>query len=103
MRKITPETSVKLAIKDYLTITGWYHYPNLAGIGSEDGLADRTAIKNGVTVWIEVKSLTGTQGKKQKEFEAKLKDKCGHYILARSVQDVDDYINKNLWSTGVTL
>lgn len=95
------ESDVKKQIKDYLTLTGWCHYPNMAGIGSEPGLSDRTALKNGITLWIEAKSPTGKQSDDQIKFEKNIKENKGHYVLARSVEDLDNYIRKNLWKTGV--
>ena len=95
------ESDIKKAIKDYLTLTGWFHFHNMAGLASFPGIPDRTAIKNGVTLWIECKSPTGSQTSVQKEFERNIKEQKEHYVLARSVQDVNDYICKHFWETGI--
>jgi len=60
-----------------------------------------TALKSGEVLYIEVKSPTGVQSKDQIQFEKDVKASDNHYILARSVEDVNDYICKNLWKTGV--
>ena len=96
------EGHVRKAIKDFLTYQGWEWWWHLnQGVGVYRGLSDLEAIKNGITLYIEVKSPTGKQNSDQIKFEEKIKRGKGLYILARSVEDVNDYICKNFWDTGI--
>jgi hypothetical protein len=96
--KNTPENNVKREVKDWLSAMGFFHYPNIAGIGSHPGIPDRVAIKKGVVLFIEVKAPHGTQSGDQRKFQAKIENSDGHYILARGYEDIEKYIQeKKLW------
>lgn len=56
---MTPETAEKKAVKDYLDLLGFFHFPLTAGIGSYRGAPDRIAIKNSKVYAIEIKSSKG--------------------------------------------
>ena len=69
------------------------------------GTPDHYVILNdGTMLWIEAKSSTGQQSDHQAEFERKVKSLPGHhYIIARSVTDVIDFIDKfKLYARGRT-
>jgi hypothetical protein len=87
---MTPETAEKRAIKDYLTFKGIFHYHNLAGLGCYPGIADITAIKNGIVYQIEVKASKGRQSELQGQFQASWEAAGGVYILG----GIDDVIKK---------
>ena len=54
------------------------------------GAGDITGIlPDGRRLEVECKSPTGRQSAKQKEFEARIKENNGVYILARSVEDLE--------------
>ena len=78
---MTPETYEKKAIKDYLTLEGIFYYHNLAGLGCYPGIADITAIKNGIVYQIEVKAAKGRQSELQRQFQASWEAAGGVYIL----------------------
>lgn len=77
----TPETLQKKAIKEFLTLKGWYWYSNTAGWGSKHGIPDMTAIKGCMVVQIEVKAPNGKQSKPQVEFMIDWRNHGGTYIL----------------------
>ncbi len=87
-KKETPETRLKRAAKEYLDLTGWYHFPLLQGLGAYPGLPDRIAIKNGHVVFIEFKSPKGRQSDHQKRFQARLEGHNGRYLLVSSIDDL---------------
>ena len=58
---------------------------DITGIFSVEGLA--------CPLWIEVKSSNGVQTKEQKDFQNMIEKFNGLYILARSVQDVENAIS----------
>lgn len=90
------ETDIKRSIKNYLMVKGWFCFSLLQGLGSYKGAADIFAIKNGHSLWIEVKTEKGYQTRWQKQFEKDITDNGGHYILARSYEDVENYIKEVL-------
>ena len=86
------ETDIKKSIKDYLKLSGWFCFSIMQGLGSYRGISDIIAIKDSYVIFIEVKTETGKQSEYQKQFEKDITENGGHYILARSYKDVDDYI-----------
>lgn len=93
-KKITEETIVKNQIKEFLDKYDWFHMPLLQGMGCKPGIADRYALKDGINLWIEVKSAKGKQTDTQKEFEEEIREQGGHYVLARSPEDIVRYLAK---------
>ena len=95
-RRVTPETAVKHEIKRWLGLFGWRCWYNLQGLGAYKGIPDIEAIKqvNGrsVTLYIEVKSERGVQSPAQKGFQDMIEQQGGHYILARSIFDLEKYL-----------
>jgi len=88
---MNPEKKIELEIKDYLTKTGWFvfkisqpssHSRNI------NGIADLYAIKNGVSVWIEVKTPQGKQSESQMIFQNNIIGHGGIYFIARCVEDI---------------
>ena len=63
-----------------------------------NGQADITCVlhtkRGSVTVFLEVKTPTGTQSKSQKEFESNITSVGGHYFIVRSVEDVIECLKK---------
>ena len=88
LKDLITEKDIKLQVKDYLDIMGWYHFPLLQGIGSHPGLPDRIAIKNGRTIYIECKSPTGTQRPAQIEFERNITYQKGEYLLIDNLDEL---------------
>lgn len=77
---MTPETAEKREIKDYLNAKGIFFYHNLAGLGAYKGVADLTAIRDGVCYQIEVKVGKGRQSEWQKVFQNDWDTNGGVYI-----------------------
>lgn len=88
---------MRKTIKDYLQHAGWFIFPvSQRGYHCYAGISDYIALKNGVVLFIEVKTGTGKLSLSQKEFGVNVTDKGGHYVLARSWQDVSEYIRQYL-------
>ena len=83
------ENDIKLQVKQYLSFKGWFHFPLTAGLGSYKGIPDRMAIKNGRTIYLEVKKPGGKQSPSQVEFGGNIKYQKGEYYL---IDDLDDLI-----------
>ena len=91
-KKVNPETVIQNAIRDLLRLDGWLVIRHQQGMGSYLGLSDLSAIKDGRTIYIEVKTPTGRQSEYQKQFQKDVEAHGAVYILARSVQDVVPYL-----------
>ena len=87
--KGTTETEIQNAIRDFLRWRGWFVIRHQQGLGCHKGLSDLTAIKNGQTVYIEVKRPKGTQSEWQLDFQADIEAHGGLYVVARSIEDVE--------------
>lgn len=83
-----PETKIQTAISKALRMDGWRVDRNQQGLGCTPGRADLEALKNGKTVYIEVKTETGRLSGHQKDYEVDIKLHGGEYIVARSVDDI---------------
>lgn len=86
------ESDIQATIRDYLRWTGWYVVRHHQTLGSHVGLADLQAIKDGQVLMIEVKTRRGRQSADQLEFEREWIEHGGTYIVARSVEDVEQAI-----------
>lgn len=91
--KTQNETYIRRSITDALRLAGWDVTYHLQGVGCRRGFPDLTAMKDGETVYIEVKTETGRQSDYQKEFEQICKAHGCRYLLARSVDDVAELLN----------
>lgn len=93
MTKTQNETYIRRAITDALRRSGWAVFYIFQGLGSYKGISDLIAIRDGRTVFIEVKTQTGRQSDYQKEFQRVCQAHGVRYILARSVNDVEELLN----------
>lgn len=90
-RRVTPETALKAAAKQYLALRGWLTYPLIQqGITppSLRGLPDRIAIKNGRTVYLEFKSPKGRLSEYQEARRAEIEAAGATYLVVRSIEDL---------------
>lgn len=78
------EKDVRKVVKDYLQ--------HFQGLGSYRGVTDFTAIKDGRTLWLEIKTPTGKQHESQVTFERDIKAAGSEYYVVRSVEDVETVI-----------
>ena len=90
------EKDIRRQIQDYLRWKGWAVFYHLQGLGSFRGLSDLQALKDGRSVFIEIKTARGRQSEHQKKFQRLVENAGLEYVLARSVEDV-----KHLGREGV--
>ena len=87
-RKITPESALKRAAKDFLALHRVWTFPVVQGMGAQPGIPDRLGIYQGRALAIEFKAgrnnLTPLQGAFKERFEAE----GGLYILCRCIEDL---------------
>ena len=86
-KKLQPTHSeMQRQVKEYLQWKGWYVIRHQAGPLSHDGLSDLSAIKNGITIYIEIKTGNARLRKGQQAFRAEIEARGGTYIVARSIE-----------------
>lgn len=101
---MTPETKVKGEVQDLLTSLGIFYMRLQSGMVKvrgawmhlcPTGTADLILFLGERVAWIEMKQLKGVQRKSQVEFQAKV-EAAGHpYLVARSVEDVANWLKEN--------
>ena len=94
------EKETQKAILEYLEYRGVFCYRQNSGAFKteaggfyrmgEKGAPDIIAVIKGQFTGIEVKGPKGRQNENQKEFERRLTEAGGRYILARSLDDIVD-------------
>jgi len=90
--KKTPENYVKREIKDYLDVTGWFHFPLTQGLGSYPGLPDRIAVKDGRVLFIECKASGKDLTENQEKFQRDLIEKGGRYVKVYGYKDLERFL-----------
>ena len=86
------ENDIQNQIREFLRWNGWFVIRHQQGLGSLKGLSDLSAIKNGKTIYIEVKTSRGVQSEYQINFQREIESHGGIYILAKNINDVKKYI-----------
>jgi hypothetical protein len=81
------EAEIRAQVKEYLEWQGWFVFYHLQGLGSYPGLPDLQAVKDGRTIYIEIKRPGGRQSAKQKKFQLDLEAAGGVYILVRNLDN----------------
>lgn len=91
-KKTQPETFIRRSVKEMLELDGWDVTYHQQGPLCRKGFPDLTALKNGKTLYIEIKTPTGRQSAYQVEFQRICEAHGGIYVLARSVDDIKPYL-----------
>ena len=88
------ENEIRKAIKDYLEWNKWFVIVMYQSVLSLKGIADLYCIKEGISLWLEIKKPKGKQSQKQIDFEADIKAKGGYYYVVRSVDDTIEILKE---------
>lgn len=91
--KLTPksisEKDIKRQVKQYLNLKGWFNFHLLAGMGAYPGLPDRIAIKDGRTLFLEIKKpIGGIHRDNQKLFQENIERAGEEYVLVKCLEDL---------------
>lgn len=96
------EKEIQNQILDYLAFLniGFFWQNDSVGIKGRkrenrfrpNGVADIVGIVSGQFICIEVKSATGKLSSSQKLFKSRFTDCGGHYLMARSVDDIKVFL-----------
>lgn len=76
--------------KEYLQLKGWSVMWHQAGLGTYEGISDLSAIKNGVTIYVEIKTENDRLSKKQREFKEMIEQNGGTFIEYRRLEDLTE-------------
>lgn len=74
--------------KDYLRLRGWAVMHHQAGFGTYKGISDLSAIKDGRTIYVEVKAGKDELRKDQREFRDMIEAQGGTFIEYRRLEDL---------------
>lgn len=89
------EKEIENSIKEYIKKHGGLCYKIHGGdLYQETGIPDLLCCWNGLFFGIEVKDPNGKPSAIQLAQGARIKKAKGHFIIATSIQDVKDYIEK---------
>ena len=91
---MTPESDIKRDIKRYLDGIGAYWCMIKGGAHSKPGDPDMVVCLRGMFIGIEAKTYDGVQSNIQKLRQKQIEQAGGTYILARSVNDVAQVVDK---------
>lgn len=94
MARKQPESVILQAVRNALKLDGYDVTRHQQGLGSRKGFPDLTALKDGRTLYVEIKTATGKQSPYQVEFQRVCEAHGGVYILARSVDDIKPYLTR---------
>ena len=86
------ERDIQKSVKEWLQYQGWFVWKNHQALGSHKGVADPTAIKDGRTMFIEIKTPRGSLSAHQERFKSDVVGHGGEYCIARCVEDVETAI-----------
>lgn len=84
------EADIRRQVKDYLAWRGWFVFYHLQGLGCYPGLPDLQAVKDGRTVYIELKRPGGKQRPAQIDFQGNVEAAGGEYVLCRGIEDLQE-------------
>ena len=89
------EKQIQTDIQEYLRYSGWFCFKiHQQGKFCYRGITDLIAIKDGLTIYVEVKAEKAKLAADQMKFMDDVKDHGGVHIVARSIDDVRNVIKK---------
>lgn len=82
------EGAILGALRNYLRLRGWFVIRHQQSMGSHKGLSDLTAIKDGITVYLETKRPGGMLSPAQEQFRVDVENHGGIYRVVASYDDM---------------
>ena len=92
MTKQNHETSIQNQVRELLRLDGWYVIRHQQNMGSHKGLSDLTAVKDGKTIYVEIKTPKGRLSEYQVNFQHDIEAHGAKYVVCRSVEDIQPYL-----------
>lgn len=94
MKRFDLERDILRLVRDYLRWRGWFIVRNHQSLGSQPGVADLTGVKNGQTVWIEIKTSRGNLSGAQMKFKEQIEMHGGTFWVIRSLEELTAKISE---------
>jgi Holliday junction resolvase len=85
-----PESVVLDQVRDLLRLRGWLVFRHQQSLGSLKGFPDLTALKDGVTIYVECKTATGKLSQHQENIRRDVEWHGGCYVVARGIDDLEE-------------
>jgi hypothetical protein len=82
--KLTPEGAIKQAVRQYLGFKGYRVYNIASGAFAHKGISDLIALKDGRTLFIEIKAPKGKQSVYQAQFQEEVEGAGCIYLLVNN-------------------
>jgi len=82
------EKDIQQQTRDYLRRHHWFVIRLQQSLGCHKGLPDLLAIRDGVVLFIEIKSPRGKLSRYQEQFKQDLESHGGRYLIVRDLADV---------------
>lgn len=87
---------IQKQVSGLLTWHGFFVFPNIQSALSYNGISDLTAIKDGMTYWIEIKRPRGDrQNDYQKDFQADVESRGGRYLIIHSFEEAEALVREH--------
>ncbi len=84
-----PENQIQSMIIQMLRQFGWFVVKIHQSLGSYKGIADLYVLKDGRSIWIEVKTPRGRLSEHQERFRDDVGVHGGEFIVARGIDDIE--------------
>ena len=90
------ENEIQLQCRQYLQIKGWLVIRIQQGIGCHLGISDLIAVKDGKTVYIEIKTPKGKLSQHQENFRKDIEYHGAEYLVFKDVSDAMSFANRRI-------
>ena len=97
-----PESAILHGVRDHLRGQGFMVIRNVAGLGTHPGLSDLIAVRDGLSIFVEVKTASGRLSEAQERFRRDVEAHGASYVIARSVDDIAALVGGCLALDGAT-
>lgn len=96
------EADITRSIREYLKVSGIFHWKAWQGLGSKKGVSDILGVVAGRMLAIEVKTKRGKVSIEQQAFIDTINFNGGIAFVARSIADVESNLKEALCSAKPT-
>jgi hypothetical protein len=80
------ESEILSQVRDLFRMKGWEVYRHHQTMGSHRGFPDLTALKDGTTWYLEIKTAKGKLSEHQQRFQSTCEAHGGTYLVLRSLE-----------------
>jgi len=87
-KKVTPESALKRAVREYAPLIGLRLWSILGGLGQEPGIADFLGVYKGLAIAVETKAGKNQLSAHQINFRNEWVRHGGIYIECRQLEDI---------------